>query len=53
MNTVWILVGLALAGVVLAIVTAWRRSDRLADLGAVSHQWIAEHRAASGPDSRR
>jgi hypothetical protein len=52
-NTIWIIVGLAVAGGVLALVTSWRRSDRLTDLGAVSHQWIAEHRLGSGQDSRR
>jgi len=53
MNTVWVVVGLCVAGAVLAIVTSWRRGDRLADLGSVSHQWIAEHRLGSGQDSRR
>jgi hypothetical protein len=27
----------------------WQRRDQLADLGAVSHQWIAEHRQAHDP----
>ncbi len=53
MNAVWVVIGLAVAGAVLALVSSWRRGDRPADLGAVSHQWIAEHRLGSGQDSRR
>jgi len=52
-NTVWVLVGLAIAGGIGAIVSSLRRADRPADLGAVSTQWIAEHRFGSGQDSRR
>jgi hypothetical protein len=53
MNTVWVVVGLGIAGAVIALVTSWRRGDHLSDLGTVSHQWIAEHRLGSGQDSRR
>ena len=53
MNPVWIVVGLGLAIVVIARVTSWRRGGQPADLGSVSHQWIAEHRLGSGQDSRR
>jgi hypothetical protein len=51
-NTVWILVGLGLVGAVVSLFGSWRRNDRPSDLGAVSHQWIAEHRLGRG-DSRR
>jgi hypothetical protein len=52
MSAVWVVVGLGVAGAIVALV-AWRRSDHAADLGAVSHQWIAEHRMGTGEDSRR
>ena len=53
MNTIWVLIGLGIALAVVARITLWRRDDRAKDLGAVSHQWIAEHRQGSGQDSRR
>ena len=54
MNMEWIVIlGLGLAGGIAALATSWRRGDRTADMGAVSHQWIAEHRLGSGQDSRR
>jgi hypothetical protein len=52
-NTVWVVVGLAVVGAVVALVRALTRGDQPADLGAVSQQWIAEHRLGSGQDSRR
>jgi hypothetical protein len=53
MNTIWIIAGLAVVGAIIALVHAWqqRRGDQ--DLGAVSHQWIAEHRLGHANDSRR
>jgi hypothetical protein len=51
-NTVWIVVGLAVVGVVIALVTAWQRRDPHADLGAVSNQWISEHRVDQGHNHR-
>ncbi len=53
MNTVWMLVGLGVAGGLFAIVTAWQRRSGEPDLGAVSTQWIAEHRFGQGNDQRR
>jgi hypothetical protein len=53
LNTVWVVVGVGLAGAAVALVKSWRRNDHPVDLGAVSHQWIAEHRLGSGQDSRR
>ena len=52
MNTVWVALALAILAL-LVLVASWRRRTNPTDLGAVSHQWIAEHRAASGQDSRR
>ena len=53
MNTVWVVIGLGLGGAVVALVVSWRRGGQPEDLGAVSHQWIAEHRLGSNQDSRR
>jgi hypothetical protein len=48
-----IVILLVVATAVVALLAAWRRGDQPADLGVVSHQWIAEHRLGSGQDSRR
>ncbi len=53
MNMGWIVIGLGVVGAVVALVASWRGGDRSADLGAVSNQWIAEHRLGSGQDWRR
>ena len=50
-SAVWVVVGLGLAAGIVAFVSAWQRNER-ADMGAVSNQWIAEHRMGSGSDSR-
>jgi hypothetical protein len=52
MNTIVVLMGLGGLCAVIAIAVSWRRGTAT-DLGAVSHQWIAEHRMGSGEDSRR
>jgi hypothetical protein len=52
-NTVWIALGLGIIVALVALIASWRRNDRPTDLGAVSDQWIAEHRLGSGQDSRR
>lgn len=53
MNTLWVVVGLGIVGAVVGLITSWQRHDHRADLGAVSHQWIAEHRLGPGSDSHR
>lgn len=53
MNTAWVVIGVGIAIALVARVTLWLRGDQPADLGTVSHQWIAEHRFGSGQDSRR
>lgn len=53
MNAIWIVAGLSVAGAVIAIVTAWQRAGAPADMGAVSTQWISEHRLGQGNDLRR
>jgi hypothetical protein len=49
MTVTWIVIGLGVVGALIALATSWKRRDRLADLGAVSHQWMAEHRQAHDP----
>jgi hypothetical protein len=53
MNGAWLVIGLGVAGAVVALLTAWQRGNRTTDLGAVSSHWIAEHRFGSGQDSSR
>ena len=45
--------GVAIAAALVALVMSWSRGGNTTDLGAVSSQWIAEHRLGSGQDSRR
>ena len=52
MNTIWILAGIAIVGAVFALVLSWQRHNKEQDMGAVSHQWIAEHRMGHANDSR-
>jgi hypothetical protein len=53
MNGVWILMGLGVLAVV-AVAFGWLQGrTQQADLGAVSHQWIAEHRLSQTQDSQR
>jgi hypothetical protein len=51
MNAVWVVVVLAVVGVVVALFSSWQRRDP--DLGAVSHQWISEHRVDPGHHHRQ
>jgi len=53
MNTVLIVAGLGVVGVALAAVAVWYRSTQAADLGSVSHTWVAELRAGEPYDSSR
>jgi hypothetical protein len=52
MNTIWILAGIGSVGAVFALVLSWQRHNKEQDMGAVSHQWIAEHRMGHANDSR-
>jgi len=49
---VWTAIGAGAAGLLLAAVRSWTRTRRDADLGVVSHQWLAEQRNGR-PDSQR
>jgi hypothetical protein len=53
MNVVWIVVGAAAVGVVVRLVAWSHGRARQADLGSVSHSWIAEHRLSQTQDSNR
>jgi len=53
MNTIWILASVAVVGIVSALVLSWQRHHREQDMGAVSHQWIAEHRLGHINDSQQ
>jgi hypothetical protein len=52
-NAVWVVIGLSVAGALVAAFTSWRRGVADVDLGMVSHQWISEHRLGQGEDSSR
>jgi hypothetical protein len=47
-----VLGGVAVVGVVIALVAALRRGPN-SDLGSVSSQWISEHRLGSNQDYSR
>ena len=53
MNAVWIVVGLAVVGAVIALVALRQRGGPHGDLGTVSSQWISEHRLGSNQDYSR
>jgi hypothetical protein len=48
----WIVVGVGVAVLAIALVASWRRRGE-PDLGVVSSQWIAEQRLAQGPNRQR
>jgi len=48
----WVVVGAGVVAAVVGLIVAWTRADRETDLGAVSSQWIAEHRLGQGHDPR-
>jgi len=52
MNTVWIACGAAILLAVIVLVRSWYRRGDPQDLGAVSHQWVNEHRLGHQNDSR-
>ena len=53
MNTVYIVAGLGVVAIGLAAIAVWLRSSQAADLGSVSHTWVAELRAGEPYDSSR
>ena len=53
MTTVMIVTGFSVVGAALVAVAFWVRSSQAADLGSVSHTWVAELRAGEPYDSSR
>ena len=53
MNTALIVVGLGVVGGAVAAAALWFRGTQAADLGSVSHTWVAELRAGEPYDSNR
>jgi hypothetical protein len=53
MSTVLIVAAVGVLGSALAIIVVWYRSTQPADLGSVSHTWVAELRAGEPYDSSR
>jgi len=52
-TTVLVMTGLGVVVTVLAGLALWFRSSQAADLGSVSHTWVAELRAGEPYDSSR
>ena len=52
-TTVLVVTGLGVVVTVLAGLALWFRSSQSADLGSVSHTWVAELRAGEPYDSSR
>jgi hypothetical protein len=54
-SAIWVVVGLVVLAAIVALIGMWQRGDQNADMGAVSSQWISEHRLGHGQnnDSRR
>jgi hypothetical protein len=53
MNAIWLVVGAGAIFAILALIRVWQRRSGSEDLGAVSHQWVNEHRLGHPNDSRR
>jgi len=52
MTLVWLVVGIGVCGIVARRMTRRLERGGLSDLGFVSHQWLAEHRASAMSDRR-
>ena len=48
-----IAIGIGLIGAIAGVAASWYRSSQAADLGSVSHQWVAERRAGQRYDAQR
>lgn len=53
MTTTLIVVGLGVAVAALAAAALWYRGSQAAEMGSVSHTWVAELRAGEPYDSTR
>jgi hypothetical protein len=52
MNALWIIIAITILAAI-ARTIAWSHERRPADLGFVSHQWVAEHRLSQAQDPQR
>jgi len=52
MNAVWLIAGAAAVVTIVALIRSWQRRSGPEDLGAVSSQWVTEHRLGRPNDSR-
>lgn len=53
MNIVWIILSIAIAGVIAKWATLAAEGHMHSPLGFVSHQWLADHRLSQVSDSER
>ena len=53
MSTILILAGVAICGLILALVSLRSRRRRPDSMGVMNDQWLAEQRLAHGPDPNR
>ena len=53
MNIVWIILSIAVVGVIAKWATLPAEGHMYSHLGFVSHQWLAEHRLSQVSDSQR
>ena len=52
MNLLWLVGGVGVILAIIILTRSWQRRSEAQDLGAVSHQWVTEHRLGHGKDSR-
>lgn len=53
MSVGWVVIGVVIAVAIIMLFTSRFRRDDTADLGTVSHQWMAEQRLGRERDSQR
>jgi hypothetical protein len=52
MNAVWLVGGAGAIFAIVVLLRSWQRRSGPEDMGAVSHQWVTEHRLGHQNDSR-
>jgi hypothetical protein len=52
-NAGWILLTIGLVGAVVMLAASWARRHHYADLGTLSHHWVAEQRLGRGNNPQR
>lgn len=53
MSVMLVASAVGIMGAIVAFIRSRQQRDQLAQLGAVSQQWMAEHQLAASNDSRR